>query len=69
MGGAEYLYSLLTGFHGEKMPAGFKVPEGKYFNPYYEGWNDLHAAAALQQWRDLFRRNQGHHRAAGRMTW
>ena len=37
-GGAEYLYSLLTGFHGEKVPAGFKVPEGKYFNPYYEGW-------------------------------
>ena len=37
-GGAAYVYSILTGFH-EKTPAGFKVTEGKYFNPYFEGWN------------------------------
>ena len=37
-GGAAYVYSILTGFH-EKAPAGFKVTEGKYFNPYFEGWN------------------------------
>ena len=37
-GGANYVYSILTGFH-EKTPAGFKVTEGKYFNPYFEGWN------------------------------
>ena len=37
-GGPHYVYSILTGFH-EKMPAGFKVTEGKYFNPYFEGWN------------------------------
>ena len=37
-GGPEYVYSILTGFH-EKAPAGFKVTEGKYFNPYFEGWN------------------------------
>ncbi len=37
-GEAHYVYSILTGFH-EKAPAGFKVTEGKYFNPYFEGWN------------------------------
>jgi cytochrome c1 len=37
-GGARYVYSILTGFH-EKAPADFKVTEGKYFNPYFEGWN------------------------------
>ena len=37
-GGPHYVYSILTGFH-EKTPAGFKVTEGKYFNPYFEGWN------------------------------
>ena len=37
-GGAQYVYSILTGFH-EKTPAGFKLAEGKYFNPYFEGWN------------------------------
>jgi cytochrome c1 len=37
-GGPQYVYSILTGFHG-KPPAGFKVTEGKYFNPYFEGWN------------------------------
>lgn len=37
-GGPQYVYSILTGFH-EKAPHGFKVTEGKYFNPYFEGWN------------------------------
>jgi len=37
-GGPDYVYSILTGFH-EKPPAGFKVTENKYFNPYFVGWN------------------------------
>jgi ubiquinol-cytochrome c reductase cytochrome b/c1 subunit len=36
-GGPQYVYSLLTGYH-EKPAAGFKAPDGKYFNPYFEGW-------------------------------
>jgi cytochrome c1 len=35
---ANNVYSILTGFH-EKPPAGFKVTENKYYNPYFEGWN------------------------------
>ena len=34
----QYVYSLITGF-GEKPPAGFKVTDGKYYNPYFLGWN------------------------------
>jgi ubiquinol-cytochrome c reductase cytochrome b/c1 subunit len=37
-GGAHYVYSILTGFHGTP-PAGFTVTAGKYYNPYFEGWN------------------------------
>ena len=37
-GGANYVYSILTGFH-RNPPPGFKVTENKYYNPYYEGWN------------------------------
>jgi cytochrome c1 len=37
-GGPHYVYSLLTGFH-ETPPAGFKVTDGKYYNPYFTGWN------------------------------
>jgi ubiquinol-cytochrome c reductase cytochrome b/c1 subunit len=37
-GGPQYVYSILTGF-GAKPPHGFKVTDGKYFNPYFEGWN------------------------------
>ena len=29
---------IITGF-GEKPPAGFKVTDGKYYNPYFLGWN------------------------------
>ena len=36
-GGADYVYSILTGFH-ETPPAGFKVTDGNYYNPYFEGW-------------------------------
>ena len=37
-GGAHYVYSIITGF---KMtpPKGFTVTTGKYYNPYFEGWN------------------------------
>ena len=37
-GGPQYVYSILTGFH-QTPPAGFKVTDGKYYNPYFEGWN------------------------------
>lgn len=37
-GGPQYVYSILTGFTATP-PHGFKVTEGKYFNPYFEGWN------------------------------
>lgn len=36
-GGPQYVYSLLTGY-GEKSPAGFKVVDGKHYNPYFDGW-------------------------------
>ena len=35
MDGANYLYSLLTGY--EKAPDDFNLTEGKYYNPYFEG--------------------------------
>ncbi len=34
-GGADYLYSLLTGY--KPTPAGLKVAEGQYYNPYMAG--------------------------------
>jgi len=37
-GGPDYAYSILTGFH-QTPPAGFKVTDGKYYNPYFIGWN------------------------------
>ena len=37
-GGAHYVYSIVTGFHMTP-PKGFKVTDGKYYNPYFEGWN------------------------------
>ncbi|MCI4665040.1 MAG: cytochrome c1 [Neomegalonema sp.] len=33
-GGAEYVYALLTGY--TEAPAGFKVPDGAHFNPYFK---------------------------------
>lgn len=36
--GANYVYSLITGF-GHKPPHGFTVQEGKYYNPYFPGRN------------------------------
>ncbi|MBU6299438.1 MAG: cytochrome c1 [Alphaproteobacteria bacterium] len=37
-GGADYIYSILMGF-GQKPPKGFKVLDGKYYNPYFAGRN------------------------------
>ena len=37
-GGPARIYSILTGF-GETAPADFKVPDGKFYNPYFSGWN------------------------------
>lgn len=34
-GGANYVYSVLTGY--EDAPEGFEVPEGKYYNKYFAG--------------------------------
>ncbi len=46
LGGPQYIYSFLTGFH-EKMPAGFKLAPGKFYNPYFEGGNVSMPATAL----------------------
>jgi cytochrome c1 len=37
-GGPDYVFSILTGF-GTKPPKGFKVLDGKYYNPYFAGRN------------------------------
>ncbi len=37
-GGPNYVYSILTGF-SQKPPHGFKVQDGKYYNPYFAGRN------------------------------
>lgn len=37
-GGADYVYSILTGFT-EHPPHGFVLQEGKYYNPYFPGRN------------------------------
>jgi ubiquinol-cytochrome c reductase cytochrome c1 subunit len=37
-GGANYVYSIITGFH-QKPPPGFTVLPNKYYNPYFNGWN------------------------------
>ncbi|HTQ13723.1 MAG TPA: cytochrome c1 [Rhizomicrobium sp.] len=37
-GGPQYVYSIVTGFH-QTPPKGFKVMDGKYYNPYFAGWN------------------------------
>jgi len=37
-GGPNYVYSILTGF-GHNPPKGFKVMDGKYYNPYFAGRN------------------------------
>jgi len=38
VGGAAYVYSILTGFH-EKPPVWFKVLPNKYYDPYFQDWN------------------------------
>jgi ubiquinol-cytochrome c reductase cytochrome b/c1 subunit len=38
VGGADYVYSILTGF-GHKPPKGFAVLANKYYNPYFNGRN------------------------------
>jgi len=35
MDGANYLYSILSGY--QKAPVGFHLTPGKYYNPYFEG--------------------------------
>jgi ubiquinol-cytochrome c reductase cytochrome b/c1 subunit len=38
VGGPNYVYSILTGFHLTP-PKGFTVTPNKYYNPYFIGWN------------------------------
>jgi ubiquinol-cytochrome c reductase cytochrome c1 subunit len=38
VGGPQYVYSIITGFH-QNPPKGFTVTKDKYYNPYFEGWN------------------------------
>jgi cytochrome c1 len=52
VGGPQYVYSLITGF-GEKPPAGHKVPEGKYYNPYFAG-GDISMPPPLQDGQVTF---------------
>jgi ubiquinol-cytochrome c reductase cytochrome c1 subunit len=35
-GGPDYIHALLTGYH-ESPPAGFSLPDGKYYNDYFPG--------------------------------
>ena len=37
-GGAQYVYSIVTG-DGSPPPHGFKVLDGKYYDPYFAGRN------------------------------
>lgn len=37
-GGPNYVYSIITGFN-QKVPHGFAVQKGKYYNPYFAGRN------------------------------
>jgi len=37
-GGANYVYSILTGFR-QTPPGWFHVMANKYYNPYFDGWN------------------------------
>ncbi len=37
-GGAQYVYSIVTG-DGSAVPAGFHVLDGKYYDPYFDGRN------------------------------
>ena len=34
--GGNYIFSLLTGYN-QTPPAGFEVPKGQHYNPYFEG--------------------------------
>jgi cytochrome c1 len=38
LGGPQYVYSILTGFH-QTPPHSFSVTKDKYYNPYFEGRN------------------------------
>ena len=44
-GGPDYIHALLNGYE-ETPPAGFELPEGKYYNKVFPGHCDRHAAAA-----------------------
>lgn len=35
-GGPDYVYAILNGFR-DKPPAGFNLPQGKYYNTYFDG--------------------------------
>ena len=67
-GGAHYVYSILTGFHMTP-PKGFTVTPGKYYNPYFEGWNIGMPPPLADNAGDLFRRHQGDRRRRKPMTW
>lgn len=47
VGGADYLYSLLTGY-GREVPAGQEVSEGLYYNPWFPG-HQIAMAPPLQE--------------------
>ena len=46
-GGPDYIHALLTGF--QDPPAGVKVPEGTYYNPYFRAAISLHMPPPLSK--------------------
>jgi ubiquinol-cytochrome c reductase cytochrome c1 subunit len=39
-GGPDYIHSLITGY-GQQPPAGMEIPEGTYYNPYFNAGKSL----------------------------
>ncbi|EDN97936.1 hypothetical protein SS1G_12792 [Sclerotinia sclerotiorum 1980 UF-70] len=63
-GGANYIFSLLTGYPDE-VPAGAKVPEGLNFNPYFPGTG---IAMARVLYNDLVEYEDGTPASASQMA-
>jgi ubiquinol-cytochrome c reductase cytochrome c1 subunit len=54
--GADYIYSLLTGF--ENAPADVKVPDGSYYNPYFIAGPTLAMPPPLSDGQVTYAQNQ-----------
>ncbi len=56
LAGADYIYSLLTGF--QDAPPGFKVPDGSYYNPYFISGPTLAMPPPLSDGQVTYAQNQ-----------